>query len=81
MFEFSFSLRRAETQALIRKLGAHMPCGMAKKEKKKKITRVNASEMSIPGYPILMTKSFLFSKSQRYFGALACLMGKIRVAD
>lgn len=60
-----------------------MPCGMAKKEKKKKkkITRVNASEMSIPGYPILMTKSFLFSKSHRHFGALACLMGKIRVVD
>ena len=37
--------------------------------------------MSIPGYPILMTKSFLFSKSHRHFGALACLMGKIRVVD
>ena len=34
--DFSFSRLRVETQSLIRELGTNMPCGMAKKKKKKK---------------------------------------------
>lgn len=41
--DISFSLLRSETQSLIRELGTNMPSGMAKKEKKKKITHVNAT--------------------------------------
>ena len=40
--DFSFSRLRVETQSLIRELGTNMPCGMAKKKKKKKSTHVNA---------------------------------------